>query len=62
MKTAMLCVGISMIMQAFINHTIYSNIKESRHREELLYKEVKNIDYLIDVLTKSYLASSPNSK
>lgn len=34
---------------------IQSEIKESRRREELLYKECKNIDYLIDVLTQQYI-------
>lgn len=31
------------------------DIQESRNREELLYKECKNLDYLVDVLAQSYL-------
>lgn len=35
-----------------IAEVLKRNIKESRHREELLYKEVKNLDYEISVLTE----------
>ena len=31
-----------------------NDIKESRHREELLYQECKNLDYEISVLTTQY--------
>lgn len=34
---------------------LQNDIKESRHREDFLYKECKQLDYLIDILAKKDL-------
>lgn len=56
-----LCViGLMVITWKYSNYALYdqvqklnSEITESRHREELLYQECKNLDYEVSVLTES---------
>lgn len=50
----LICILWAVMVHITLDH-INKDIKESRIREDLLYKEVKNLDYLVDVLTQTYL-------
>lgn len=52
-----LYIALITIQLLFFGYKIYEldeGIKESRHREDLLYQEVKNLDYITSILTEQF--------